>query len=180
MSTSLSQLVLDFIVFAIIHYYIIFPLMTRVLGFITGEQKTWSPTVLETLKTFIIENKKEQEPSTAATAPFTIDTIIEETECEKCTILFESPQAHITRHNCHCTWCAECVEECFQQVKYDLDAPLTGLSKHCESARSLTIRQMWPHVKHLLSEKTKRYIDTMKGIDLTKNDWMLDVDEVEE
>jgi hypothetical protein len=71
------------------------------------------------------------------------------------------------------------VEECFQLVNFDLDAPLTGLSKHCEAARNLTIRQMWPNVKHLLSEKTQRYIDTMQGIGLTKNDWMLDVDEVD-
>ncbi|KAI4765823.1 hypothetical protein E4T52_02794 [Aureobasidium sp. EXF-3400] len=179
MSTSLSQLVLDFIVFAIIHYYIIFPLMTKALGFITGEEKPWNPTVFETLKDFINGDKEEQQPSTTATAPFTIDTIIEEAECEKCTILLESQQ-YITRQGCRCTWCAECVEECFQQVNFDLDAPLTGLSKHCESARNLTIRQMWPHVRHLLSEKTQRYIDTMEGIDLAKNDWMLDVDEVEE
>jgi hypothetical protein len=95
MSTSFSQLVLDFIVFAIIDYYIIFPLMTRVLGFITGEKKPWNTTAFETLKNFIEEKKQEQKPSFAATSPFTIETIIEEIECEKCTILLGNLPLHL-------------------------------------------------------------------------------------
>lgn len=178
MSSSFSRLVLDFIIFAIIHYFIIFPLITKLLGYITGEHKTTfqpSVSVLDTLKTLINDEQKvEQIPS--PTAAFTIHTIPEEAECEKCGILLEE-EACVTRISCNCTWCAECVEECFAHVDYDLDAPLTGLSKHCEAARNLTIREMWPFVAELASDKTRRFIYTMAEIDLTKNDWMLDGDD---
>jgi len=176
MSSSFSQLVLDFIIFAIIHYFIIFPLITKLLGFITGEPEPSQPSasVVDTLKTFINEQKVEQRPSPAAA--FTIHTIPEEAECEKCGIFLEQ-EACVTRISCCCTWCAECVEECFAHVDYDLDAPLTGLSKHCEAARKLTIREMWPFVEELASDKTRRFIYTMAEIDLTKNDWMLDGDD---
>ena len=69
------------------------------------------------------------------------------------------------------------MEECFAHVDYDLDAPLTGLSKHCEAARNITIREIWPSVAELASDKTRRFIYTMAEIDLTKNDWMLDGDD---
>ncbi|KAH0284205.1 hypothetical protein M436DRAFT_80189 [Aureobasidium namibiae CBS 147.97] len=178
MSSSFSQLVLDFIIFAIIHYFVTVPLMTKLLGLITGEHKPSQPSasVFETLKTFINnEQQVEQQPS--PTAPFTIHAIPEEAECERCGIFLEQEEACVTRISCHCTWCAECVEECFAHVDYDLDAPLTGLSKHCEAARNLTIREIWPFVAELASDKTRRYIYTMAEIDLTKNDWMLDGDE---
>lgn len=71
-------------------------------------------------------------------------------------------------------------------VKFDLDKPLGSLSKGCKSAQKLTMRKMLPYVKHLLSENSSERIqrtilmqEAMKGIDLSKNDWMLDVDETE-
>lgn len=76
------------------------------------------------------------------------------------------------------------MEECFEIVKFDLDKPLSSLSKGCKSAQKLTIRKMLPYVKHLLSEKSSWQIekailvqDTIIGIAMSKNDWMLDVDE---
>ncbi|KAH0005165.1 hypothetical protein KCU78_g13014, partial [Aureobasidium melanogenum] len=192
MSSSITQLVLDFIVFAVIHYFIIFPLITLVLGYIKGENDIihagWEISkAFENLKTFIDEQSK-QKPSTISTpAPSTTElTTIDETLCERCEILLED-QSHVTRRSCDCTWCAQCVEGCFEIVKFDLDKPLSSLSKGCKSAQKLTIRKMLPHIKHLLSEKSSWQIerailvkDTMKSIDSSRNDWMLDVDESEE
>lgn len=178
MSSSFLQLILDILLFAIIHYFITTPLMTKLLGFINGEHKTSDqPTVLELLKNFINEKEAEQTPLTPT---FMTEAITGDPECEcECGILLEDTDFRITRNPCHCTWCAKCVEECFAAVNYDLDAPLTGLSKHCSAAKTLTIRQMWPFVRNVVDEKTRRHIDTMGEIDLTKNDWMLDSDEVE-
>jgi hypothetical protein len=39
------------------------------------------------------------------------------------------------------------------------------------------MREMLPWVREVLSEKTRRYVDTMGSIEMGKNDWMLDVDE---
>jgi hypothetical protein len=175
MTSSLTQLVLDLIVFAVFHYYIIFPLITYILGSITGEQTTDdSTTVYETLKDFISENKKRP-----TTAPFTTQgSSTDDIECEKCGLLLED-QACITRTNCNCTWCAECVEECFEAVKFDLDSPLKGLSRSCEAARNVTMREMAPFVREALSEQTIRYVDTIGPIEMEKDDWMFDVDEEE-
>lgn len=192
MSSSIAQLVLDFIVFAVIHYFVIFPLITTVLGYIKGEKNIihagWEISkAFENLKAFIGE-QSEQKPSDISTpAPFTAElTTIDETRCERCEKHLEG-QPHVTRRSCDCTWCAECVEECFEIVKFDLDKPLSSLSEGCKSARKLTIRKMLPYVKHLLSEKSSWQIerailvqDTMKGIAMSKNDWMLDFDESEE
>jgi ferredoxin len=177
MTSSFTQLVLDLIVFAIFHYYIIFPLITYILGHITGEQTTDdSTTVLETLKNFV--NEEEEKEYTIA--PFTTEiTNNDDTECEKCGLLLEDQQ-RITRQKCHCTWCTECVEECFKAVEFDLDSPLKGLSRSCSAARSVTMREMGPWVREVLEEKTRRYVDTMGPIELGRDDWMFDVDEVEE
>lgn len=175
MSSSFLQLVLDFLLFAIIHYYIIFPLMTKFLDFINGQHstKTTSTTAYGNFKNFIGEKK--------CIPPFTIDvTNNEDTECERCGPLLEN-QVYVTRTSCQCTWCAECVEACFAAVKFDLDAPLKGLSRHCEAARQVTMRQMVPYIRGLLSEKTRRFVDTIGGIEIRKHDWMLDdIEEDEE
>ena len=103
MSSSFSQLVLDFIIFAIIHYFIIFPLITKLLGLITGEHKPFQPSasVFDTLKTFI-NNEQEVEQQPSPTAAFTIYTIPEEAECEKCGIFLDQ-EACVTRISCCCT-----------------------------------------------------------------------------
>jgi ferredoxin len=179
MSSSFTQLVLDLIVFAIFHYYIIFPLIRYILGFITGERETDdSTTVYEFLRSYINEKEEEKEHTIA---PFTTKITNDDTECEKCGIPLEN-QAHVTRQACHCTWCAECVEECFKAVEFDLDAPLKGLSRCCKAAGQITMREMGPWVRDVLEEKTRRYVDTMGSIELGSDDWMfdVDVDELEE
>lgn len=180
MSSSFLQLVLDFLLFAIIHYYIIFPLMTKLLDFINGQHSTenTATTAYENVRNFISEKKQDEKKPIP---PFTIDvTNNEDTECERCGPLLEN-QVYVTRTACQCTWCAECVEACFAAVKFDLDAPLKGLSRHCEGARQVTMRQMVPYIRGVLSEKTRRYVDTIGGIEMGKNDWMLDdIEEDEE
>ncbi|CAD0100207.1 unnamed protein product [Aureobasidium mustum] len=192
MSSSLAQLVLDFIVFAVIHYYIIVPLITRALGYIKGEPVNlytgWDISkAFENLKAFIDEQSEQKLSNISTPAPFTAGlTTIDEILCEKCQLLIED-QPCVTRRSCDCTWCVDCVEECFDIVNFDLDKPLSSLSNGCKSSQKLTIRKMFPYVEHLLSEKSSWQVeravllqDTVDGIDLGKHDWMLDVDESEE
>lgn len=133
------------------------------------------------------EQSEQKPPDISTPAPFTAElATTDETLCERCEILLEN-QPHVTRRSCDCTWCSGCVEECFEIVNFDLDKLLSPLSKGCNSAQKLTIREMLPYVKHLLSEKASWQIeraillqDTMEGIDSKRNDWMLDVDELED
>lgn len=191
MSSSIAQLVLDFIVFAVIHYFIIFPLITRALEFIKGESDNTNTEsgfskAYENLKAVIGESEKKPFDTSAKPSLIVESTRAGAIWCERCQFLLED-EPRVTRRNCDRTWCADCVEECFELVKFDLDKPLSSLSKGCESAQKLTIRKMLPCVKHLLTEESSREIqrtilkqDTMSGIDLSKNNWMLDVDEMEE
>ncbi|KEQ61241.1 uncharacterized protein M437DRAFT_86132 [Aureobasidium melanogenum CBS 110374] len=189
MSSPIAQLVLDLIVFAVIHYFIIFPLIKLVLGYVKGESDILYAgreilKAFEKLKAFVGEQSVQKPSNISAPAPFTTQLpTADEALCERCEILLED-KPHVTRRSCDCTWCAECVEECFEIVKFDLDKPLSSLSKGCKPAQKLTIRKMLPYVKHLLSEKSSWQIekailvqDTIIGIAMSKNDWMLDVDE---
>jgi hypothetical protein len=173
MSSSFTQLVLDTIVFAMLQYSLIFPLITKLLDFVNGESTSEESTIYANLKAFI---NGETGNAVTTIAPFTTGLSTEDTECEKCDILLEA-QRCISRTRCQCTWCADCVEECFELVEFDLDAPLMGLSRSCGAARGATMREMLPWVREVLSEKTRRYVDTMGSIEMGKNDWMLDVDE---
>lgn len=192
MSSSIAQLVLDFIVFAVIHYFIIFPLIARALGYIKGESHNTNAgseisKAYENLKAFIGEQSEKKPSDTFTPSPLTVgSTRAGPFWCERCQFLLEDEPC-VTRRSCDCIWCAECVEECFEIVRFDLDKPLGSSRKGCKSAQKLTIRKMLPYIKHLLSENSSKQIrgtillqDAMSGIDLSKNDWMLDVDETEE
>ncbi|KAI4723120.1 hypothetical protein E4T48_00670 [Aureobasidium sp. EXF-10727] len=184
MSSSFLQLVLDLVLFAIIHYYVIFPLITRLLGYIKGEPATvYEVTELsKALRTLVSQQSSAiTTPALLTTEPTTTDAV----ECERCALLLED-QARFTRPSCGCTWCAECVEECFQSVMFDPDTPLKCLSKSCESAQKLTIRQVRPQIKHLLTKESYKHVketilkrDATSGIDWSKNDWILEVTEGE-
>jgi hypothetical protein len=151
MSSSFTRLVLDIIIFATLKYLFIFPLITKLLDFVQGEQTTEeTSTIYANLKAFIIGEEAEKKATTAAA--FTIGNTQEDAECEKCGILLET-QGCVKRTRCQCTWCAECVEECFELVEFEMDAPLTGLNRSCGAARSTTMREMLPWVREVLSEK---------------------------
>jgi hypothetical protein len=174
MSSSFTQLVLDIIVFAMLQYFFIFPLITKLLDLVNGGESTSEEsTIYDTLKAII---NGEAEEKIVTIVPFTTGLNIENTGCEKCGILLETPRC-ISRTRCQCTWCADCVEQCFELVEFEMDAPLRGLSRSCEVARGVSMREMLPWVREALSEKTRRYVDTMGSIEMEKNDWMLDVDE---
>ncbi|CAD0092142.1 unnamed protein product [Aureobasidium vineae] len=189
MSSSFLQLVLDFVLFAIIHYCIIFPLITRLLDYIKGEPTTVYDVseISKALRT-LVGQQSEPKPSSAITAPApfkTESTTSEKVECERCDLPLEDIP-RFTRQSCGCTWCAGCVEKCFKNVIFDPDIPLKCLSKSCEFAQKLTIRQMRPYVKHLLSEESYKDMksaillrDAMSGIDLSKYDWVLENGEEE-
>ncbi|CAD0112095.1 unnamed protein product [Aureobasidium uvarum] len=189
MSSSFLQLVLDFVSFAVFHYYVIFPLITRLLGYIKGEPViVYEVSEISKALKILIGQQSEPELSIAITisAPLTTDsTTFEEVDCESCRSSLEG-EPRFTRQSCGCTWCARCVERCFKIVMFDPDMPLKCLSKSCESAQKLTIRKMGPYVKHLLSEESYKNMksaillrDAMSGIDLSKYDWILEDDEDE-
>ncbi len=96
----------------------------------------------------------ERQPSSFSTpAPFTAElTTVDETLCERCEILL-SDQPHVTRRSCDCTWCAECVKECFEIVKFDLINLWALWAGAASPHRSLPSGRC-PYVKHLLSEKS--------------------------
>jgi ferredoxin len=161
-------------------YFFIFPLITRVLDFVNGESTSEESTIYDSLKKAFINGEDETKEQTRTTvAPFTTGETEEDAECEKCGILLETTQVRVTRARCQCTWCAECVEECFELVEFEMDAPLTELSRSCAFTLNITMRDLVPFVGDMLSEKTKRYVDVMGAIEMAKNDWILD-EEVEE
>ncbi|KEQ98152.1 hypothetical protein AUEXF2481DRAFT_36648 [Aureobasidium subglaciale EXF-2481] len=105
--------------------------------------------------------------------PLTTVETTEDIQCEKF-LLVLGYQARF-KYPCSCTWCAEDVEESFKAVMFDVDKPLK-LSKHCETAGRLTIRDMLPKVEHLLSGKACKHVkrltllqDALGSVDFGKN-----------
>lgn len=210
MSTTLSQLVLDIIVFSITYYIILPPLMQRALEYSYGQPitplrftakfdsiKNWIRNQLrddyeiqDWIKQQVQKNRDAESKAATASTHLTAPTEVEPTECDRCCGLFED-ESSILRWCCGCTWCAECVESSFETAINEgdkaADKPLRALSKRCPFAQKHTIREMLPRSEAVLSEGFYRHIqrmimeqDTLASINMEKNDWMLEADEDEE
>jgi hypothetical protein len=171
MSTSPFQLALDLLLFSIVHVSILLPLIRRALVYI------------------IQKDNITPAPSTVFSAEIntTQTTANHEIYCDMCDKLAETEdeKASFVVSHCGCTWCEGCVQESFEAVMFDVDAPLQLSTSFAHPNGEIhTIRKMLPEIKQGLSPDVTRYIEqamlkrqVLVDIDHRDNEWMLDFDE---
>lgn len=177
--SSLVQLVLDFFVFCNIHTFILIPLITHALNFISqGSSATQCPSTIIKSSTNTV-SKNITNNSNMQNADMT-----DEKFCDKCEKLIdaENEEYELLTWRCRCNCCATCLEKTFAKNQNETDWPLRVCG--CSIVGPVSLRDALSEAGAFLSAETFGYFsrkliewETMGEIDVDRYDYLLDEDD---